>query len=377
MEEISLEKGHGVFSVEPESINVLTQVRKSIEAEALEELVESIDTMGYLINPLSVAVIKEEDIDEYLNLFNEVHNSSHNKDSLVKVKTTKGERYLMLMAGHRRLMAIKKLNKKREEKIKPIAILHFNISPEHALKLQIVENTHQRVAPEEEALTLSRAYRLYKMRAESKGEKPTLADFSRQIGRNTETIRRALYYVSLPKEILNIKIEGVEVPYGVLVEVGRLFKAYQDEKLKPDIKVLQDMVYYYFVRNMTVLDFRKFITERIDAIRNTTHDLFSGFDEPAINHRRIVASEAARGIYAFISYMSIVDGLHKAGAFNGGSEYSTSNIIDVLRRASEGMERSLSVLDGLGLIHPKKAQDAYRKVENTRSLLKKLTETEL
>jgi len=374
MEEISFEKGHGVFSVNPDSINVLTQVRKSIDADALEELMESIDAMGYLINPLSVAVIKEEEIDEYLSLFNEVHNSAHKKNSLVKVKTKEGERYLMLMAGHRRLMAIKKLNKKREDKIKPIAILHFNINPEQALKLQIVENTHQRVAPEEEALTLVRAYRLYEVKVRGTGGKPTLADFSRQIGRNTETIRRALYYVSLPKEILNIKIEGVEVPYGVFVEVGRLFKAYQDEKLKPDIRVLQDMIYYYFVRNMTVSDFRKFISERIEAIKNITHDLFSGLDESAINHRRVVASEATRGIYAFISYMSIVDGLHKAGVFsNANSEYSTSNIVDVLKRASEGMERSLGVLDSLGLIHPKKAKDAYRQVANTRSLIDKIT----
>lgn len=219
-------------------INVLAQPRKTFEN--IQELALDIAKKG-LLNPLTVARFNENACRRYIKLLNILWGAKYKTNDLIR--RTIGRRkkyYYILLAGERRFRSLKLLWEKGcldcQEKFKNFkegfcfqrhfhcnkieVRLCLDISPLQALFLQFSENTHMAVPPHQEAAAYVSMFKLMKR------AKPdfSLTSFARQIGRNPETIKRAMWYCELPSSIRKEVEKGI-ISYGIALELALLQRA--------------------------------------------------------------------------------------------------------------------------------------------------------
>jgi hypothetical protein len=139
------------------------------------------------------------------------------------------------------------------------------------VSIQISENCHQRVSPDQEAQAYGRFWDLLVRQ----GKNPTLASFAKRVGRSRSTVEAALLFVKLPPiiqhtvagewgvEVPNHELfsrNSLKLPYGVAVELARL-----SSKKKCSKDELIDLVAEAVVFGIKVDDFHKMV----DGIINT------------------------------------------------------------------------------------------------------------
>lgn len=218
------------------SINIFPQPRRTFEY--ISELALDIAKKG-LLNPITVACFDEKNCRKYIRTINLLWRTNFKIRELKAVETRGKKVYFVLLAGERRLKSChflweegceecrEKYGKepagecfKRHFKSNKVEIRScLNISPFLALSLQFSENTHMAVPPHEEAHAYSLLFKLVK----KANPDFSLAAFAREVGRNQETIKRALWYCELPVNIQEA-VERKTVPYGIAVEIARLQK---------------------------------------------------------------------------------------------------------------------------------------------------------
>ncbi len=191
-----------VCLLDPDEIVVLPQMRKTFVKESIAELAESIRATGQINEAL--------------------------------VNHTDGK--YVLIAGERRLRAVRDLNKmkpKEEEKKKLSCKIFEGLSAFEAFQLQIAENIHENVPPEQEAEALCGLWRIKKKTPELKGL--PFRTFCRMVGKSETKVRQALRFINglhplIQKEVrrqgLKKKEESFEesyrISYTTAVQIARI-----------------------------------------------------------------------------------------------------------------------------------------------------------
>ena len=262
-------------------INVLPQVRKSITKAGIEELQHSIKATDGLINPITLALLSATKTKEYIDFYNRVFHANMSIEDMQALHDTHGNPfYLILIAGHRRLHAVKNLLKDHEEStaIPLHARIIENISPKEALRLQIAENTHERVPPAVEAQTVAQLCLLIIEETRQKENRiPTQTELARAVSRSTEIVRNALLFYKLPQKVKDLATDNdSKLPYGLFVELA-LFDKYCKENNKEftEEAMLREVLHIQ-ARNMTLKEIKEYFDAKKTNIGNASGDLFQG-----------------------------------------------------------------------------------------------------
>lgn len=207
-----------------EHINVLHQIRMRMNPDRFETLVASIRDQGQQ-TPGRVIALLEKNAKEYLSEINQLWGTRYDYRQFRPVaieERPKKKFYLFLIAGHRRLHAVRQLGI-------PVYYceLHFQADFRQALLAQFHENEHEEVSPDDQARFLGYKWRQDK----TKNPHLTLSAFARQYSRTPEAIRKMLRFISLPPRVQAL-VHGDErmakrtsTNYGILCELARLQEA--------------------------------------------------------------------------------------------------------------------------------------------------------
>jgi ParB/RepB/Spo0J family partition protein len=192
-------------------------IRKTFDKASLEELADSVRNVG-LIHPVLV---------EKLN---------------GKYK---------IVVGHRRSRAAKIAGCK---KIRCIEI--STLSSDERLEFQIAEDSQEPFSLDERAESWRRLYTVEQRKAEQKGEEYTFSDFSRKLGKNPSTVRKAFAFIMLDDKVKALVRENI-IKYGVGVELSHIKDA--DDQYWSALRSA--------VKNMTVCQVKQYISQTEDTER--------------------------------------------------------------------------------------------------------------
>lgn len=305
-------------------LNVFEQPRKTFTQ--IEEMALSIARYG-LFNPLLVAQVNLEQAQEYIGTINKIWGTKHSTDEFISnsVDGNRSPSYLILIGGERRLRALKLLDTigcldhqekyglgpcmsrhpQFGDKKKVRSTLITNFDTWNAIFTQLIENIHERVPHDEEAIAYDLIFGV------RKSEDPTLtiAEFARKVGRNPDIISQALRFARLPEDIREHVRKG-KLPYGMAVEIARA-----RETLK-----LNDVDLQYWVARASVHkrveDFRKIVSTAIEASRQTDLGIFTAQEDEEMKRsgiRRTAARELVMGAWNHLHYIEKLSGLIQTG----------------------------------------------------------------
>ena len=357
-------------------INILPQMRKSFDGAGAEqdELTQSIRAAGLLNAPI-VALFDKEELAEYLNIINQLWNTSITLTDIHRPCRV-GGRYVwyVLLAGERRLRSYRTLVKERQKPRLLQVVVHEHIDPFHAVDIQFSENCHRRVRPHEEA----HAYGEYWALLSAQGQDPTLSGFAKRVGRSPGAVKAALRFVSLPAVIRNavagdwgaqiphsalFKKERLQLAYGIAVELARLSEAGTPEN------ELVDMMVRAVISRTKVEQFKEQVDHTLSNSSQGLLDILSASAEAATRRefrRRTVDANISRVLCGWETWLARVLVLYKSGQL--GLEDSPF--------ASSSVRRRLHVIaDLLGQVYDVAYRHPPPQVHRRRAKVCSLKET--
>lgn len=178
-----------------DNIIVLPQIRKSFFG--IKYLAQDIYRNGLLQN-LVVCVLNEQEAKKYVSYIAQVH-----KKYLTLKKYGNQKKYIFLIAGERRIRALRLLNKQNKlvelfpNKKVPVSI-RTNITAQNALRLQAAENKREDVNKAEEAEFYAQWFFAEKLMHEGKF---SINKFSFIASRSPGAISRAIKFHTLPLDL--------------------------------------------------------------------------------------------------------------------------------------------------------------------------------
>lgn len=311
-----------------EIINVLTQVRKTIEEKDIFELAVSMLTGGQR-TPGEVAVLDAKKARAYLKELNKIFDANHTLCSMRKVRIDGKVRYLFLISGHRRLRAAKEAQRLIDKGPAQSAVfdgryrcgLLFGPNIHQALGAQLIENYHKPVPLAEEIDAVWRYWRY--LNELNGGEKVKVKEFADRIGRTPEWVRRMLRFTSLPQEAQKMvsatRLQGAS--FSLLVEVQRLVEAYERYGRPLSEPEIVQTARYLVLKRVSASAFRKEVTARIEALRGDQAQLFelAAPDERAV--RKVAAAGLIQELGTGLRYLDLVHRMIGEGAFGEVSPY--------------------------------------------------------
>lgn len=193
-----------VMKLPRNAITILPQIRTEFDQDKLHELADSMPLaddveglMHELMEPVIEGLHDERSARRYLKEFNLANQTNYRMRDLVPFQTVAGIRYVIHIAGERRLRAADILIEKHGYSPKSLilSMVHDNISYIDALPKQFVEN-NARVNPsaEDEA----RAMRRYINMMRVIEPKYTQADCARAFAVNPDKVREAIIFTDYP-----------------------------------------------------------------------------------------------------------------------------------------------------------------------------------
>ena len=259
-----------------DKINTLAQVRRTIDKEGIDELKEAISSMGYLINPIVVALLDESQVREYLAVFNYVFRANTKLKDLKALNYNGGKYYIILIAGHRRLAAIKSiLSENPEFKISLSANVLFNISPEEALNIQISENTHERVPTAAEAEAIAQVCFFHLKQAEKKGDKLSLKDLANKVSRSREVVSNALRFYELPESVKKLAFKReMKLPYGLFLEIASFAQFCREHGKNWSEDAMLREVLFVYLKGWNLPEIKKYFANKKEQIKMASKDFF-------------------------------------------------------------------------------------------------------
>jgi len=322
-------------------IGYLTQVRRTFTD--IEELGESIRTRGQITKGI-VAALSPTQASRYVKEINAIRGSSHTRRDLPVTMIDGKKVYLALVAGERRLRAVKWALENGRRRTRHFdgryrADLHFGMTVADAISVQFQENRHQQVPAHEEAAAAFDFYRWQKRR----NPKLSKARFGRSIGRSDTWVRRAVRFCSLPEALQALAAsKKVSVPYGILTETARYANGLKALGRDVDENELIKMATDAVMRKVTVAKFRESISKRLHHLRTGQSSLFKDLPELRKPPRQVVAPEFIKGLWGFLEYMKSVEGLRQHGFFGDESPFDIESDSSVLSQYSPGSPIHLS-----------------------------------
>ncbi len=171
---------------------------------------ERLPLSAFITHPQMRVTFNEESINSLAeNIF--LHGLIH---PLCVAETSEG---FLIISGHRRYRALQKLAADGRFNGKVEVTIFSDLSSVEIALLQASENIHEQVPPHEAARFYEITWKLIKV----SDPNFTLSNFAKAVGRSEETIRSALKFCLLPKEIQDL-VEANLLSYGVAVQLARL-----------------------------------------------------------------------------------------------------------------------------------------------------------
>lgn len=342
---------YGAF-IPIKAINILDQPRRTFED--IDILAESI-ARRRLLNPPNVALFDLNSAQRYIERLNGIWDRNYCIDDLVSIDVEGDERFCFLMAGERRTRACKYLFNEGCSRCKAEGYegncyeRHFKrttlevrvasgIKPKEAVYTQFGENSHNALAPHEDASSI---YKLYRREKE---EEPTLTltEFARRISKSADVVRNALRYFELPDPIKQAVVEK-KLSYGIACEVARLrvFLSVDDEELIIQANQAMD--------NRENVDkvrerISGIITQRLAGQMNMLDDFLRNQSDAKkkLARRQTVNSQMVYGLCLIEEYLLYAAQLYEDGKLGvEGSRYSEASLIRHFLRANDRLNRIL------------------------------------
>ncbi len=335
------------------TINVVTQVRRTMPKEDIAELALSIADQGQHAAG-DVVFQNDADAKQYLNELNELWGTNYQLSHMVPVRIDAKHGYLFAIAGHRRLEAVQLANRMVADFYLPgkkftgkyLCHIHFGLSVEEAVAIQFHENRHQQVPLQEEVAAALCTYRFMKKRHPDMTNKA----FSKVVGRGTGWVTNLLRFSTLPlsaQNLIEANGDGLRVPYTLLYEVARLVEAetnslneaeqegYTISARRWTEESILSFINHLIVRRVKPDEFSKEVSRRIDELKSGQGDLLFGEVEE-VSLRKVAVPELIKAVHSALAYWHNVEILRRIGAFDvdgtpfaskGKSEYSPQSVI--------------------------------------------------
>ncbi len=323
------------------NIHVLRQMRDRRSDEGIQELAESIKDAGQ-IHPGIVVALPEDAARTYIKRINEMWGTSYKLSQFksVFVKEVKCEIWLFVVAGHRRLHAVK------EAKLKKFyCYVHMETSFSRALQLQFQENMHEAVHGDDEARFLTLFWR------EEKSADPTLslAKFAKKLGKQPEAIRRSLRFTSLPVKLQKLVQPSAQfkkgIAFGILCEIAKLQEATEAKgKQCPESQLIR-WTYFAVTYHKTVKRTAQWVNSMISELEGQGAMFELSAQDAVVSASSAVAKTLETTVRAGCQQLEIVARFHASGDVDKiasvGAVNTVHNTLDLVKRTAP------QIIDGL------------------------------
>lgn len=379
-----------------QALNVLTQVRQTMNQTDLLELAESILAQGQHAPGVVVALTPAE-AEQYVAEINEWCGGRHNVDWLTRTVLDEETYYLIVVAGHRRLRACQMATKLLHEGVHTsdrfsgtyLCEIHFGLTIEQALAIQFHENRHQQVVIYEEVAAAWRTWRFLCKRNPGL----TITAFAKVIGRTTSWVRSMLRFCELPESVQRlIEPNGhpSRVSFQLLVHVQRLLEVEQKHGRHFTELEVHAMVMRLVVGRVSPKAFAKIVSGRIRDLEEGQGDFLLGATDTR-PPRKIALPHLVQGAHAVVGYWQLLEKLRASGAFGEDSpfapltdphergEYSPGSPITLMVKIADTMVELLPHLTTLALRERRgrrKLERALEGLDATRAVLSVLATME-
>lgn len=365
MLEISLEESaarppRGVYDLylPPHVFGVLQQVRTRITEESLDDLAASIKTMGQQAAGVAVGLTAYEAI-RYLHEVNDLWGTEYRLENYepVYLKELAATVYLFLVAGHRRLLTIKKLGIAAY-----LCRLHLHVAFLDAFAMQFHENVHKEIWPDDEARYLTVMWRKQK----SMDEGLTLVEFARRHGKSTDAVRRANRFTTLPVVVQKLVLPNAEykkgIAFGMLCELARLQEARLANGKAHNEHELINLAYVLVVQQKTVKAAAAWVTHQVHELngQGTIFDL--SIQDAVDGARKTVGSGLEHMVRIGSNHLRTIARLHSEG---GVKKVASGSAVNAVTQAIT-MTKTLApkILENIkGARHAPLARKALKKIE--------------
>ena len=340
-----------------------------------------------MLNPPTVARFSPKNFAHYIEVINKLWNTDFSPDDerfLAKARVMEEEKvFHVLLAGERRFRSccfiwaegcpdcLDAFGKERPgvcfrrhfggEKIQ--VRLSLNIPPIQALYLQLSENTHMAVPPHEEAHAYAQLFHLVK----EADPEISVSRFARDVGRGPEKIKGALRYCLLPR-VIQEAVEAKKIPYGIALEIARLFEAGIHDELELEWWAIRAIT-----ERKSVSSFREIISDFLFFRSSGQKSLdFAGLAEDDAMRQRHVREVVGRNlvgaVWTWEAYLKTAIQLCKEGKIGPGMPFSERSPARILEALTRQLETLLPLLSPY--LSRKKASELERAIEATLSIAK-------
>lgn len=369
-----------------EAINVLTQVRKTFNGIA--ELASAIRHSGQM-NPGLGTILTRHSAQKYLEIWNAIYQTSHTLRDLRPILLNGKKRYVILIAGERRYRAVSRardLGLTQEFNGQYRITLHTGLKAAQALELQIQENLHDRVPPQEEARAVRDLYLWHTHQANAKDQKViSYTELGKRIGKTPEWISRALRFCSLPEKLqrlADVPVNDGGFPYGMLVELARLAEGFERLGKPHSQDDLHMIAGRAIAKRQSTKDFSRWVSNRLQAEEDGQGSLFGeNVEEARRPIRKIVAPEMIRARLADNAYFKRLLHLYAQGAFGDDNpfdpektSYSADSPARLMVKMLSSFEQAIPVVRESVLRNKREILEALGKAEDVIAEYKVLAE---
>lgn len=232
------------FTIEKEKLDklvILPQIRKTKNTK-IEELTTSIKERG-LINHPDLVKLNYEELKKHINFINQLWNKNVDINSF---STIDGYYYLVI-AGHTRIEALKRIPNSNNEKDVVVLKIHQAKTSEEILAIQLDENIHKEVSIEERAIAIIGTYRLGIMNGKWNNKAEFIKENKNKF--SSGILDDAVVFANLPLEIQEYVFSN-NLPFSVGVELGRMYplvKKYESCFTESETLLEQNIKLYYAI----------------------------------------------------------------------------------------------------------------------------------
>jgi hypothetical protein len=301
-------QGSHWLTIPIDKIGVVAQMRGTMNQDRLEDLAKSIEEKGQL-HPAIVVALSEEEAEIYLLSINQMWGKEYSLSAFpyVYVEEYRRRYYFFLVAGHRRLEAVKKIKGR-----KLVALTHFGVPYSKAVALQYHENNHEQVRSDEEARFLTLLWR----QKLTEDPRYPLVRFAKELGKTSDFLRSAIRFTSLPLHVQKLVVPSKDfkkgVAYGILCELSRLNEAkIKIQGLGYNEKDLILLAYSFITEQKTVKMVKETVSQRIRGLEGQEELFELSMQEVADGAKHQVTSGVEKSVRLAKDHLARVARFHE------------------------------------------------------------------
>lgn len=341
----------------PQVIGVLQQVRTKMTKESLDDLATSIKVIGQQAAGIAIG-LTEQEATKYLEEINDLWGTGYQLEDYEPVYFSElaSSFYVFLVAGHRRLLAVKSL-----EISSYLCRLHLHVEFVDAFNMQFHENVHKEVPLDDEARFLTFMWRKQK----SMDDGLSLAEFSRRHGKNPDAVRRSIRFTSLPISVQKLMLPSNEfkkgIAFGILCELARLQEMRQANGKPYGEQELIKLAYVLVVQQKTAKAAAVWVTTQIQELKGQGNMFELSIEDAVDGARRSVGTGLEYAVRVGGEHLRTIARMHSDGGVrkvtSGSAVNAVTNTINLATDLAPKIVENIK-----GARHAPIAREALKKV---------------